>query len=125
MSTFAVDTAQVASTSNNVRRSIDSIRAEVNTMMANLRALQSSWTGEAAAQFADVAAQWHATQGQVEQSLESIKQSLDATASHYAEAEANIRGMFRRFSVQKTRKRVGAQKSTVWATTLCVRGSKP
>jgi WXG100 family type VII secretion target len=125
MSTFAVDTAQVASTSNNVRRSIDSIRAEVNTMMANLRALQSSWTGEAAAQFADVAAQWHATQGQVEQSLESIKQSLDATASHYAEAEANIRGMFRRLSFQTTRKGVVPQTTTVWATTLCVRGSKP
>jgi len=95
MSTFSVDTAQVAAASGNVRRSVDSIRSEVTAMMAHLTNLQDSWRGEAAVQFQGVAANWRQTQTQVEASLEGINRALEATANTYLDAESNVRGFFR------------------------------
>lgn len=94
MSSYQVNSEQIATASAGVRRSMSTISAEVASLMTQLRSLQSSWTGAAAGAFATVAQQWEATQKQVETSLNSINVALTTAGQNYAAAEENALRMF-------------------------------
>lgn len=94
MTSFQVDSAQIASSSAAVSASIDQIRSAVSAMYANLQQLQSVWTGSAATQFGAVAQQWRAAQTRMEASLESIQNSLSQVSMLYEETENQASRLF-------------------------------
>ncbi|NIZ91143.1 WXG100 family type VII secretion target [Kineococcus rubinsiae] len=94
MSTFQVDSAQVASASAAVQASSAAIAAETEGMLRNLQALEASWKGQAATGFQAVTAQWRATQERVRLSLEEIQRALATAGQQYADVEAANTRMF-------------------------------
>ncbi|NAZ83977.1 WXG100 family type VII secretion target [Kineococcus sp. R8] len=94
MSTFQVDSAQVASASLAVQTSSTAIAAETEGMLRNLQALEASWKGQAATGFQSVTAQWRATQERVRLSLEEIQRALATAGQQYADVEAANTRMF-------------------------------
>jgi len=94
MSTFQVDSAQVASASHAVQTSSTAIAAETEGMLRNLQALEASWKGQAATGFQAVTAQWRATQERVRLSLEEIQRALATAGQQYADVEAANTRMF-------------------------------
>ncbi|SPT54248.1 Uncharacterized protein conserved in bacteria [Actinomyces bovis] len=94
MSSYTVDTSEVAATAARTRARISTIQTEVDAMNGDLATLQSSWTGSASNSMGDCGAQWHTTQLQVQSSLDYIGSALDQAALSYDDAESNNRNRF-------------------------------
>ncbi|MGP7960172.1 WXG100 family type VII secretion target [Sanguibacter sp. A247] len=96
MSSYEVDSAQVAQASQRVATSRSTISGETAAMVLHLRDLEQVWKGSAAAGFAGVLAEWDAARLQLETALESIGGALANASTIYADAEADAGRMFQR-----------------------------
>ncbi|NQX29807.1 WXG100 family type VII secretion target [Microbacteriaceae bacterium VKM Ac-2854] len=94
MTTYQINSDELASASSAIFGSMDRVRSEVAGLMNQLTGLESSWTGQASAAFQGVVANWRTTQQQVEDSMTSISRALGATAQNYAEVERTNAGIF-------------------------------
>lgn len=96
MSSYEVDSAQVAQASQKVATSRTTISGETAAMVLHLRDLEQVWKGASAAGFAGVLAEWDAARLQLETALESIGGALATASTIYENAEADAGRMFQR-----------------------------
>lgn len=96
MSSFEVDSAQVAQASQKVQTSRATISGEAATMVVHLRELSQVWKGSSAAGFAGVLSEWDLARQQLEEALDSIGRALASASSIYETAEADAGRMFQR-----------------------------
>jgi len=96
MSSFEVDSAQVAQASQKVQTSRATISGEAAAMVVHLRELSQVWKGSSAAGFAGVLSEWDLARQQLEEALDSIGRALANASSIYETAEADAGRMFQR-----------------------------
>ncbi|MBV7362896.1 WXG100 family type VII secretion target [Actinomycetaceae bacterium TAE3-ERU4] len=94
MSSFHVDSSEIANASAATAAAGNRIRSEVATMLAQLGELQSRWQGAAQVSFNECVSQWQGVQTQVDQALQSLSQRLMAASQTYADAEAQAQSLF-------------------------------